>query len=98
MANLIYRCRTPPAKDWSMTRSRDFQFNDRRLSVRAIASKEGWRIGVLEGDRPVTAEYAVAHAAATAAAVGSWICTGLVKGLMRLAQNDVERRRLKLAD
>jgi hypothetical protein len=38
-----------------VTESRDFSFNSRRLSVRAAAFSEGWRIRVFEGDHAATA-------------------------------------------
>ncbi len=77
-----------------MATSRDFQFNNRNLSVRAAAFGEGWRVRVYEGDRAVTAvAYAVTHDATVDAPMASM---HLVHELMTLAQSDVEEGRVRL--
>ena len=74
--------------------SRDFQFNSRHLSVRAVALSDGWRIRVYEGDRGVTAvAYTVTH---DIQADGSMASMHLVNELMTLAQADVEEVRVRL--
>ena len=45
-----------------VSEARDFQFNNRYLSVRAAAFSEGWRIRVFEADQVATAVvYTVTH-------------------------------------
>jgi hypothetical protein len=77
-----------------MTTIRDFQFNNRNLSVRAAPVTEGWRVRVYEGDRPVTAvAYTVTHDVTAEAGMASM---HLVNELMTLAQSDVEEGRVRL--
>jgi hypothetical protein len=77
-----------------MTTSRDFQFNNRHLSVRAAPFNEGWRVRVYEGDRSVTAvAYTVTHDITADASMASM---HLVNELMTLAQADVEEGRVRL--
>lgn len=77
-----------------MTTSRDFEFNSRHLSVRAVAFDEGWRVRVYEGDRAVTAvTYTVTHDVLADASMASM---HLVNELMTLAQSDVEEGRVRL--
>ena len=77
-----------------MSESRDFQFNNRHLSVRAAAFSEGWRIRVFEADQVATAVvYTVTHENTTDPATASM---HLVNELMTLAQSDVEEGRVRL--
>jgi hypothetical protein len=77
-----------------VTTSRDFQFNNRHLSVRAAAFSEGWRVRVYEGDRAVTAvAYTVTHDVTADASMASM---HLVNELMTLAQADVEEGRVRV--
>jgi hypothetical protein len=77
-----------------VTDNRNFSFNSRRLSVRAAAFSEGWRIRVFEGDHPATAVvYTVALENTADPAMASM---HLVNELMTLAQSDVEEGRVRL--
>jgi hypothetical protein len=77
-----------------MTESRDFQFLNRHLSVRAAAFNEGWHVRVFEGDRAVTdVVYTVAHENTADPTMASM---HLVHELMAVAQDDVEEGRVKL--
>jgi hypothetical protein len=77
-----------------VTETRDFQFNNRYLSVRAAAFSEGWRIRVFEGDQVATAVvYTVTHENTADPATAS---IHLVNELMTLAQSDVEEGRVRL--
>jgi hypothetical protein len=77
-----------------VTETRDFQFNNRHLSVRAAAFSEGWRIRVFEGDQVATAVvYTVTHESTADPATAS---IHLVNELMTLAQSDVEEGRVRL--
>jgi hypothetical protein len=77
-----------------VTETRDFQFNNRHLSVRAAAFSEGWRIRVFEGDQVATAVvYTVTHENTADPATAS---IHLVNELMTLAQSDVEEGRVRL--
>jgi hypothetical protein len=77
-----------------MIETRDFVFDSRRLSVRASAFSEGWRIRVFAGDQPATAVvYTLNHESSGDAVAASM---HLVHGLMTLAQSDVEEGRVRL--
>jgi hypothetical protein len=77
-----------------VTDSREFSFNSRRLSVRAAAFSEGWRIRVFEGDHAATAVvYSVTLEDNADPAMASM---HLVNELMTLAQSDVEEGRVRL--
>ena len=77
-----------------VTESRDFSFNNRRLSVRAAAFSDGWRVRVFQGDQAATeVVYAVIHENTADPAMASM---HLVNELMTLAQSDVEEGRVRL--
>jgi hypothetical protein len=85
-----------PGQKRDMTKTRDFQFDGRDLTVRAVPFNEGWRVQVFQGDRAVTRiVYTVAHETVADSSM-ALIPADLVDELMTLAQTDVEHEVVKL--
>jgi hypothetical protein len=73
-------------------RERQFEFEGRKLTVRAVSLAEGWKVRVFEGSTAVTGiVYEVKHEVAVDALTKE-VPVDLIEHLMAIAEGDVTRK------